>query len=164
MFENITNLDDLRKAYRATAMKAHPDHGGNTEAMQAVNAAYEIRFNQLKNEQNRRADADPTGKTRRVNETPEQFRSVLEALLKIDGIIIELCGSWIWVSGDTRSHKDEIKASGCWWAKQKKMWYWRCAEDACRSSKGGKSMSHIRSKYGSERITSDGRNPDTLPA
>lgn len=164
MFENITSLDELRKAYRAAAMKAHPDHGGSTEAMQAVNAAYEKRFEALKHEHNARAAADPTGKTRPINETPEQFRAVLEALLKIEGIIIELCGSWIWVSGDTRTHKDEIKAAGCFWAKQKKMWYWRCAEDACYSRKGGKSMSHIRSKYGSERITSDGRNPDALPA
>ena len=163
MFENITNLDDLRKAYRAAAMKAHPDHGGSNEAMQAVNTAYEIRFNQLKNEQNRRADADPTGKTRHVNETPEQFRSVLEALLKIDGIIIELCGSWIWVSGDTRSHKDEIKSAGCWWAKQKKMWYWRAPEDA-HHGRSASTMKHIRSKYGSERITSDGRHAETLTA
>ena len=163
MFENITNLDDLRKAYRAASMKAHPDHGGSNEAMQDVNASYEIRFNQLKNEQNRRADADPTGKTRRVNETPEQFRAVLEALLKIDGIIIELCGSWVWVSGETREHKDEIKAAGCFWAKKKGMWYWRCAKDA-HHGKSHASMADIRRKYGSERITSDGHRADALPA
>lgn len=163
MFEKITSLDELRKAYRAAAMKAHPDHGGSTESMQAVNAAYEKRFEALKREHNARAAADPTGKTRPINETPEQFRAVLEALLKIEGIIIELCGSWIWVSGDTRTHKDEIKSAGCFWAQKKKVWYWRCAEDACHSRKGGKDMSHIRSKYGSERITSDGRNPDALP-
>ena len=44
MFENITTLDELRKAYRAAAFAAHPDHGGSTEAMQEVNAAYEKRF------------------------------------------------------------------------------------------------------------------------
>ena len=66
MFNNINTLDELRKAYRAAAFAAHPDHGGSTEAMQEVNAAYEKRFETLKAEQNARADADPTGKTRRV--------------------------------------------------------------------------------------------------
>ena len=44
MFDNINSLDELRKAYRAAAFAAHPDHGGSTEAMQEVNAAYEKRF------------------------------------------------------------------------------------------------------------------------
>lgn len=163
MFKNIMNLDELRKAYRAAALKAHPDHGGSTEEMQQVNAAYETRFEELKTEHNARAAADPTGKTRPINETPEEFRAVLEALFKIPGLIIELCGSWIWVSGETRAHKDEIKAAGCFWANQKKMWYWRCAKDA-HHGRSSSTMDSIRSKYGSERITSDGRRADVLTA
>lgn len=163
MFENITTLDELRKAYRAAAFAAHPDHGGSTEAMQEFNAAYEKRFEILKAEQNRKADADPTGKTRRVEEMPEEFREVIEKLLSINDIIIELCGSWVWISGETRAHKDEIKAAGCYWASKKSMWYWRSAKDA-HHGKSGKSMESIRSKYGSERITSSGRRVDALPA
>ena len=157
MFENIMNLDELRKAYRAAAMKSHPDHGGSVEEMQKVNAAYEIRFQQLKDEHNA---ANPE---RPINETPEQFRSVIEKIINLPGIIIELCGSWIWVSGDTRTHREALKAAGMYWAAKKKMWYWRAPEDA-HHGRGSKSMSHIRQKYGSERITSDGRNPDMIPA
>lgn len=29
MFNKINNLDELRKAYRAAAFAAHPDHGGS---------------------------------------------------------------------------------------------------------------------------------------
>lgn len=29
MFNQINNLDELRKAYRAAAFAAHPDHGGS---------------------------------------------------------------------------------------------------------------------------------------
>lgn len=163
MFNQINNLDELRKAYRAAAFAAHPDHGGSTEAMQAVNAAYEQRFEQLKAEHNRKADADPTGKTRRVEEMPDEFRAVIERLLSISDIIIELCGSWVWVSGETKAHKDELKAAGCRWAAKKAMWYWRCDKDA-HHGKSHASMADIRSKYGSERITSDGRRCDALPA
>lgn len=157
MFENIMNLDELRKAYRAAAMKSHPDHGGSVEEMQAVNAAYEIRFQQLKDEHNAAHPERP------INETPEQFRNVIEKIINLPGIIIELCGSWIWVSGDTRTHREALKAAGMYWAAKKKMWYWRAPEDA-HHGRGSKSMSHIRQKYGSERITSDGRNPDMIPA
>ena len=35
----------VRAAYKALAMKHHPDHGGDTEAMQRLNEAYErLRF------------------------------------------------------------------------------------------------------------------------
>ena len=163
MFNHITNLDELRKAYRAAAFAAHPDHGGSTEAMQKVNAAYEKRFDILKAEQNARADADPTGKTSRVEEMPQEFRAVIEKLLSIKNIIIELCGSWVWVSGDTKAHKDEIKAVGCFWSNKKCMCYWRCAKDA-HHGKSHASMEDIRRKYGSERITSDGRRAGALPA
>lgn len=33
---------DVDKAYRKLAFKHHPDHGGTKEAMQKVNAAYEV--------------------------------------------------------------------------------------------------------------------------
>lgn len=162
MFANITTLDELKKAYRAAAMHAHPDHGGSTEAMQQVNAAYEKRFEEIKRGINAAAAADPTGKTRTVNEMPAEFIAVISKLLSIPDIIIELCGSWVWVSGETREHKDELKAAGCFWAKKKGMWYWRCDKDA-HHGKSHASMADIRRKYGSERITSDGRRAP-LPA
>lgn len=157
MFDHINDMNELRKAYRAEAMKAHPDHGGSTEQMQAVNAAYDKRFEELKHAHNTQHADRP------INETPEQFRAVIEKIINLHGIIIELCGSWIWVSGDTRTNKDALKASGMRWASKKKMWYWRAPEDA-HHGRGSQSMEHIRSKYGSERITSDGRNPDMIPA
>ena len=163
MFDHINKIDELKKAYRAAAMKAHPDHGGSEEQMKIINAAYESRFEILKRKQNAEAAADVTGKTRPVNEMPEEFRIVIEKLLSIPDIIIELCGNWVWVSGETKAHKEEIKAAGCFWTKKKGMWYWRCAKDA-HHGKSNASMADIRRKYGSERIASDGRRADALPA
>lgn len=161
-FVNITNLDKLRKAYRRLAMAHHPDKGGNPEIMKVINHEYETLFNQFKDEHNTRAAADPSGKTRPMSETPDQFRAIIEKLIHIPGIVIELCGSWVWISGETRPHKDTLKAAGCWWASKKKMWYWRAPEDACHHNHKAQDMQHIRQRYGSERITSDGRHPDLL--
>lgn len=155
-FENINTLEELKKAYRKLAMQHHPDKGGSTEIMQEINNEYDLLFNSLKNKHNETSE-------RKINETPDQFRAVIEKIINIPGIIIELCGSWVWVSGNTAANKDALKAAGMYWAAKKKMWYWRAPEDAHRG-KGTRTMSEIRAKYGSERITSDGRIADALTA
>ena len=63
---------------------------------------------------------------------------------------MELCGSWLWIGGETKTHKDELKALGCRWSQKKGLWYWRHEEDGHRWYKGKKSMEEIRSKYGSQ--------------
>ena len=59
-FTNIRTLDELKAAYRRLAMQYHPDMGGDTEAMKAINAEHDELFEQLKRRQNERADADET--------------------------------------------------------------------------------------------------------
>lgn len=39
--ESAVTIDDVRSAYRAAALKHHPDHGGSTDAMAEVNEAWE---------------------------------------------------------------------------------------------------------------------------
>ena len=63
-FMNCKNLDELKKAYKAAAMKYHPDMGGDTATMQAINAEYEARFEVLKRSQNEQAAEDATGQTK----------------------------------------------------------------------------------------------------
>lgn len=41
---NIISFEDLKKQYRAQAMKLHPDMGGSEEAMQELNNEYDILF------------------------------------------------------------------------------------------------------------------------
>ena len=156
-FESCKNLDELKREYRRLSKIHHPDLGGDLETMKAVNNAYEAAFEMLKNQQNAKAKADPTGKTKYTTETPEEFRKVVEALLKLD-LIVELCGSWLWISGDTKPHKEKLKAAGCRWSSSKKMWYWRHQEDGCSWSKGKKTMGEIRFKYGSQTFQANREN------
>ena len=158
-FTNCKTIEEAKKLYRRLAMENHPDRGGDLDTMKAINSEYDEFFNTMKNRHN--ADAQATG-SRPINETPEEFRRVIEKIINIPGIISELCGSWIWISGETRGFKEQLKAAGCFWASKKKMWYWRAPEDAVHS-RHTKSMTEIRNKYGSERIYSDGRTPDFLP-
>lgn len=43
-FTAVTSFEDLKKQYRALAIKNHPDMGGRTETMQEINNEYDILF------------------------------------------------------------------------------------------------------------------------
>lgn len=154
-FNDITTIEELKKAYRKLCQLNHPDNGGNVATMAAINNEYTEMFNILKDRHNEAAKADSTGKTRPVNECPEEFINIISHLVSLKGLVVELCGSWIWISGDTKAYKETLKAIGCRWASKKLMWYWRNEKDAVRSRKP-KSMDYIRNTYGSESYsTSD---------
>lgn len=133
-------LDELKKEYRRLTKKLHPDCGGSDEAMKALNAEFEQMFDRL-------------SKGTKTTETAADFMHIVEALLKLDGITVEICGSWLWISGNTYQHKNALKQAGCRWASAKKLWYWR-SEDQPSSSHKSVSMDRIREKYGSQVFTS----------
>ena len=150
-FTTCTTLDELKKEYRRLAMANHPDRGGDEATMKAINAEYASRFEVLKSQHNTTADA-----YHKTTEAPEEFREILEKLLKLDGLEIELCGCWLWIGGNTREHKEELKAAGCRWSNNKKMWYWHHIEEGSKWHRGKRTMSEIRTKYGSQVFTADG--------
>lgn len=144
-FANVNNLDELKVAYRRLCIKHHPDHGGDTATMQEINAEHDKLFEQLKKQHN--ASADEYHKT---TETAEEFRNIIVELMKLRGLTIELCGAWLWIGGNTREHKETLKAIGCHWSNNKKLWYWRHPESGRKWHRGNRTMSEIRTKYGSQ--------------
>ncbi len=146
-FQNCTNLDELKKAYRAACLANHPDCGGDCETMKKINIEYKEVFEKLKKFQNQAAEK---GEAKKTTETPEEFIEIVNKLLVLEDIEVELCGSWLWIAGDTFNYKDELKQAGCLWSRSKRKWYWRHAEDSCRWSRGSSNMAEIRDKYGSE--------------
>ena len=155
-FTDVKTLDELKKAYRRLAMQYHPDCDGSTEAMQEINNEHDALFEILKRQHNAQAQADTTGKTKATTETAEEFRQILDILLRLDGLEIELCGSWLWIGGNTKANKDKLKAAGCRWSKSKGKWYWHHAEAGSRWYRGKSSMAEIRTKYGSQAFRSRG--------
>ncbi len=149
-FEGITTIADLKKAYHRLAVKYHPDMGGDKEIVQQINAEYESLFNSIKNNRNESEGGQ------KINEVPEQFINVISKIIALEGIEIEICGAWVWVGGNTKPHKNELKADGMYWASKKCMWYWRVPEDV-HKGKGSRTMEQIRENYGSQKIAG-GRN------
>lgn len=146
-FSGCRTIEELKKQYKKLSLKHHPDKGGSNEVMARINAAYDELFKKLKDIHNATADEN-----HQCRETPEEFREIVNILSGMDGLEIELCGSWLWIGGNTMVHKDRLKAAGCKWASQKKMWYWHPAEQKGWRSKSRTSMTEIRAKYGSMMV------------
>ncbi len=149
-FNNPETLEDLKKQYKRLAMEHHPDRGGSTEAMQQINAEYESLFARLKDTHKTAEGKTYTAKTAST-ETAAEFMDIIEKLIHMDGIVIEVCGSWVWVTGDTRPHKDELKALAFRWSSNKSAWYFH-RDSYKKRSKKSLTLDEIRDYYGSEKI------------
>jgi hypothetical protein len=154
-FENVKTLDELKKQYKKLCKQYHPDNGGDAETMKAVNAEYDEVFARVKNIRET-ADGRTYTAAESTTEKPEEFMNIINRIIGLDGIIIELIGTWIWVTGDTYKCKESLKAAGFKWCGKKKAWSWHRPEDA-KISKKKFTLDEIRSKFGSEEIKTQGR-------
>lgn len=89
--------------------------------------------------------------------------AIIAVLLSLDGLEVELCGRWLWIGGETRRHKEALKAAGCRWCSKKGLWSWHFPEDGVKRRRKTSSMNEIRNKYGSQRFTGSAES-SALPA
>ncbi|MDD6648284.1 MAG: molecular chaperone DnaJ [Firmicutes bacterium] len=143
-FANIKTLEELKKEYKKLALENHPDRGGDVEVMKAINAEYDIMFNKVKDIH---VNAKGETYTKENTEAPSEFKDIIDKLIRMEGLEIEIIGCFIWLSGNTRAHKDNIKALGFKWHSTKKMWY-KAPEDYRKRSKKKYSIEEIRDMYG----------------
>ena len=136
--------DQIKAAYVAACKKYHPDiNPAGAEMMKVVNAAYDIL-------------RDYKGTIREEqSDYGDLFNDALNAAVVLSGVFVEVCGVWLWITGDTRQHKNTLKKSGYKWAPKKKAWYFR-PEQFRSFSRGKTTLEEIREKYGSKRPASQG--------
>ena len=145
--------DQIKNEYRRLAKIHHPDLGGDTATMQALNAAYTAAMNSAtRDEMPGRSEASYTHQAA----TNETIRAKMEEAAKLMKqfplITIEVCGYWLWVHGTIKGDPaiPALKAAGYRWAHNKALWYFATIP----TSQHGKawSMDHIRAEHGSEYI------------
>lgn len=144
-FEGVETLEELKKVYRKLVIKYHPDNvNGDEELIKAINNEYDKLFQLLKDRYNQENKY-------KTEEMASDFKDIINKIVMCEGLIIEIIGNWVWVTGNTKDHKDILKEAGFFWASKKKAWYWR-ADKYKSSSKGSKSLEEIREKYGSDTV------------
>ena len=135
-FSEVTGINEAKKVYKTLAKKLHPDVGGSEEEFKLLNAIYnDFIENKIYFSNDFKIDLD--------------LEKIISQILHFENIIIELVGSWIWLSGDTKEIKDKLKELGFKWASKKKMWYYG---EMKSKNPTPKSMEEIKSKYGSETL------------
>lgn len=150
-FNNPKTLEELKKQYKKLAMENHPDKGGDLEKMKVINNEYDELFKLLKNVHK---SAEGKTYTRKNSETPEEFKNIISKIIILDGIDIEIIGSWIWVTGNTFQYKENLKELNFRFSNSKKAWYFH-NDGYSRRGRKTYSLDEIRSLYGSEKITSE---------
>lgn len=144
-FVNITTVEDAKKLYRELAKLHHPDKGGDAEIMKQVNSEYDFICSKILKGENL-SDAD-------FNEawsSSQLFKEKIDCIINVDGLIIEIVGVWIWITGETRTNSAILKSSGFFWASKKLAWYWR--PESAAGGRGKYSLDELKNKYGSTLI------------
>lgn len=154
----VKDLNSLRSVYKKLLIKYHPDNNeeDTTAIMQEINAEYASLFQQLKNGFEQSGGYDKATDRQKQNYSWEKDRKIREmilALSKMEGLIIEICGVWIYVRGNTKQHSQGLRALGLTWNRQKECWIIHF-DDYYKHGQQSMSMSYIREKYGSVFVKS----------
>ena len=156
-FQNCHTAEDGKKLYRELARKHHPDNGGNAEMFKAMMAEFSTWFERHKDihaddgSTAGSANADTGKRAKRSTESVHRFMDVINKIVSIPNLEIEICGTWLWLSGNTYPYRDTLKAAGFRWSKSKKRWYWT-EEEFTGKYRARKTMAQIRMAYGSEYV------------
>ena len=144
-FGNCKTIEEVKTTYKKLAKAYHPDLGGDTATMQAVNTEYAYACATLA----KGAGLSDEQANLEIKFS-ELYREAIEKIIHLPGIVIEVVGHWIWVTGNSKPIKEELKAAHYFFAPKKCAWYFRSDEYKTRGGK--KSLDEIRRKYGSENI------------
>jgi hypothetical protein len=140
-FDDVTTMEELKATYKKLAMKYHPDLGGSTEQMQALNAEYEKMLKKL-------AFCHNATESTEYDWSKDEFAEIIQKIITFE-IDIEIIGTWIWCF-NSYAYKEQLKDLGFWFSKTKKAWVYSGSAKSRWRSKN--SVDDLREKWGSEKV------------
>jgi len=147
-----TPIEDIKGQYKRLALKLHPDMGGSVEEMARLNVEFDfLKTHNFNVHKGQSGDVYTDQTQDRPDDVTDRFKDIIDQLIHMDGLEIEICGAFLWIGGNTKEHKDDLKAMGMRWASKKRRWFlapqgWR------KRGRRELTMGEIRSSYGSQRI------------
>ena len=148
-------LDGLKKAYKAYALKYHPDRNpGFEELMKLGNAANDLLkqtaylWTKIEYQQAEASKEYPID---------EEIANIYKNIKHFPGITITLSGVWLWITGNTKPLKEEFKKMGFTWCPKKCAWSWKPQDYKRKFRHEAWSFDRIYSRYGKEDLLSEER-------
>ena len=155
-FSAVASLDESKRQYKKLAFKNHPDRGGKTEVMQEINNEYEQLLNRIINEASKDQYQDSSENGRGFwssrsehSEVEKKVKQAIDAIINLDGLDIEIIGVWVWVSGDTKQHKDKLKEAGYVWNRVQCKWVFIGKKS---NGRGRMTLDQMRELHGSQKV------------
>lgn len=148
-FSNCKTVGEAKTLYRTLAMQHHPDRGGDTATMQAINAEYHATLKRFDGVSYKGTDGKDHRYTYRQDVEQELMNKIAALFaLKMDGVFIEIVGSWLWVYGETRPFKDTLKTLSFRWHSKRSKWYFH-KKSLYQREYSGVDFEVLRAMYGS---------------
>ncbi len=149
--ENLQTIDTLKKRYKELAFKLHPD--AHPTATAEEKEAFSEQMKELNSEYEQAIPM--VGKNCNKEYQVDNYPRIIEDLIKLNliDVVIEICGWFIYLSGNTKPYSKQFKLLGYRWNPAKQMWY-KAPEWWKKTYNKTWSMEEIRNAYGSQKYNS----------
>jgi hypothetical protein len=148
-------LEGIKRAFRAQVIKYHPDiNPDGLKYTQLLTEAYEMLVKAYNSNWLKGTWKTAPGSTSKILNEMEEALSKLKACKGLD---IEICGTWLWIGGETKywakylgEQKNSKDKKMFFWAGSKQKWSWK-PSTYVKYSKEVWSMDKIRGKFGTKK-------------
>ena len=160
-FKAVWTAEECKERFKELVKELHPDNNPDrdtTREFQDMNAEFIKVYEELKNVHRRKSDGQTYEETReayKAQDNGEEFAKVFTTLFNLDGLTLQISGSWLWIFGDTYANKEVLKDLGCKYSGGHKAWYYTSTE-LTKKRRRTTDMSKIVEKYGAETYKSEG--------
>lgn len=141
------NIEQLKNNYITLVRKLHPNKGGSVNDCQILNKV----FNTLQRHPKFAGRYEQDKKTYAEESISKKTMEVISTLSVLDGLSLEIYGTWLWIAGNTFNYIQILKELGCKWAPAKNMWCYHDTEWA-RKNRHALSFDEIRNLHASHKI------------
>jgi curved DNA-binding protein CbpA len=165
--KNVNTIEELKKLYKKLAFQLHPDiTGDNGENMKQLNNEYDHLY-PIIGKANGKTYKPSSVKENNYNSYDDEFKEMIEKLIRLhmENVTIEICGWFIYITGETKQYKDQLGKNGLQlkWNNQKTAWIYMPSW-----YKGFKheswDMDKIRNVYGSSVVNNRQEQNDLVYA
>ena len=153
-FINCKNSGEVRDRYDELSRVFNPTNSKEpNEMINTINAEYDMLMIVFREAMLAEAVKEKEKEKEKVKEKLTVSEKIKELQEKVDpsGLHLEICGTWLWVTGKTYQVKDTLKDLGFRYSSNKLSWYYR-QEDDRSPNQEPIPLEMIREKYGTSVV------------